>query len=336
MTVTVLLDTEGNPAGLAAAAQDITERKQAEAELKRERQLFVDGPAVVFRWVNTEGWPVEYVSPNVQQLIGYSADDLTSGQVAYPTVVHPDDLMRVAEEVQTYSEEGRASFEQEYRMVRADGEIIWIYDFTVIVRNEYGEITHYDGYILDITERKKLEESLKENEALSITVSAADEDTDNKLTYSAEGLPSGATFDAQSGVLSWTPGFDQAGDYSVTFKVSDGKEEASATANLTVENVNRAPQISGPSSETVQAGESLSFSYSGSDADGDDLSFDASGLPSGASFNSGSFSWTPGDTQAGSYSITVSVSDGTDKAEMTTKIVVTEKPAPAPPDTSAH
>ncbi len=178
--------------------------------------------------------------------------------------------------------------------------------------------------------------SVKENEALTISVSAQDEDSDNKLTYSADGLPSGATFDAQRGVLTWTPGFDQAGDYSVTFKVSDGKEEAETAANITVENVNRAPQISGPASETAQTGESLRLSYSGSDADGDDLSFDASGLPSGASFNSGTFTWTPEDGQAGSYSISVSVSDGTDEAEMTTKIVVTEKPAPAPPDTSAH
>ena len=176
----------------------------------------------------------------------------------------------------------------------------------------------------------------KENEPLTLTVSATDEDTDNKLTYSAENLPSGAKFDAQSGVLSWTPDYDQAGDYSVTFHVSDGKEEAANSVRLTVGNVNRAPQISGPSNEETQAGEPLSFSYSGSDADGDELSYEASGLPSGASFNAGSFSWTPDENQAGSYAISVSVSDGTDKAEMTTTIIVKAKPAPAPPDTSAH
>ncbi|MBN1261840.1 MAG: PAS domain S-box protein [Anaerolineae bacterium] len=138
-------------------AQLFATQQQVETQLRRERQLFVGGPVVVFRWVNTEGWPVEYVSPNVETFIGHPAKALMSSEVPYATLVHPDDLARVGSEVQQFSEEGHSYFEQEYRMVRADGEVIWIYDFTIVIRNERGEITHYDGYIMDITARKEAE-----------------------------------------------------------------------------------------------------------------------------------------------------------------------------------
>ena len=67
-----------------------------EATLERERALFAGGPVVVFRWVATEGWPVEYVSSNVEAQLGYTTDDLLSGQVAYANMVHPDDLQLAA------------------------------------------------------------------------------------------------------------------------------------------------------------------------------------------------------------------------------------------------
>ena len=105
---------------------------------------------------------------------------------------------------------------------------------------------------------------------------------------------------------------------------------------IQVENVNRAPEINGPGNTSVIAGETVNISFSGSDPDGDELSFDSAGLPTGASFNSGSLSWTPAEDKVGSFSMTISVSDGTDKAEMKTSILVLPKPAPAPPDTTVQ
>ena len=64
--------------------------------------------------------------------------------------------------------------------------------------------------------------------------------------------------------------------------------------------------------------------------------FWASRATSDASFNSGSLNWTPAEDQLGSFSMTISVSDGTDKAEMKTSILVLPKPAPAPPDTTVQ
>ena len=140
---------------------DLCQACDALAELEWERSLFLDGPVIVFRWVASEGWPVEYVSPNVDQLFGVSAEDFMTGRVPYASSVHPEDLARVADEVQSHSECGATTFEQEYRIIRPDGEVRWLFDFTVITRDETGVVTHYSGYAFDVTQRK-LQQQAKE------------------------------------------------------------------------------------------------------------------------------------------------------------------------------
>ncbi|WP_048169383.1 putative Ig domain-containing protein, partial [Methanosarcina sp. 2.H.A.1B.4] len=159
------------------------------------------------------------------------------------------------------------------------------------------------------------------------TVSASDADGDS-LAYSASGIPTGATFDSKSGVFSWTPVAGQEGTYSLTFEVSDGKLTDSATVAVNVVNHNQAPVINSIPDVTVEAGKSLTFTVSASDADGDSLAYSASGTPSGATFDSksGVFSWTPVTGQEGTYSVTFEVSDGklTDSATAAISVVKQE------------
>jgi len=151
-------------AGIVINFHDITERKQIEKELGLERGLFIGGPTVVFKWRNESGWPIEYVSPNVQSQFGYEQKNLTSGEIPYASLVHPDDLNRIAKEVMNHTKSGVSSFEQNYRLLHSNGEYRWIYDFTNIIRNSNNEVTHYHGTIIDITERKQAEESLRDSE----------------------------------------------------------------------------------------------------------------------------------------------------------------------------
>ncbi len=176
-------------------------------------------------------------------------------------------------------------------------------------------------------------QTVDEGAALSFNLSATDEDTDNQLIYSINNLPDGATLDEISGQFSWTPGFDQAGNYTLSAKVSDGTVENSISIPVTVNDVNRVPTIEGGGSVTVTAGETATLSFSASDPDGDNLTFESSDLPAGANLNAGNgtFSWTPSDDQTGNFTFTVRVSDGKESAETTGSVTVNSKPEPEPP-----
>ncbi len=140
------------------------ERKQAKEALRRERDLFINGPVVVVKWKNSEHRPIEYISLNISDQFGYSVENLMSGRIQYVELIHPDDRDRILEEVRGFTESGAAFYEQEYRIARTDGIYRWVHDFTRVIRNAQRVVTHYHGYIHDITERKRAEEALRESE----------------------------------------------------------------------------------------------------------------------------------------------------------------------------
>jgi PAS domain S-box-containing protein len=103
---------------------------------------------------------MEFVSKNVAQF-GYTVEDFLSGRLPYASIVHPEDMERIAMEVQKHAENGDERFQQEYRILTKNGAVRWIDDRTVIERDRDGRVTHYQGIIIDITERKKVEEAIK-------------------------------------------------------------------------------------------------------------------------------------------------------------------------------
>jgi two-component system, sensor histidine kinase and response regulator len=127
-------------------------------------ELFAGGPIALFKWVNAEGWPVEFVTPNVDEVFGYADTEFLSGDVSYSSIIHPNDLDRVVDEVISASEQGVSKFKHEdYRVIRKDGSITWLEDHTKIIRNDDNKITHYFGYVLDITDRKHIESLLNKS-----------------------------------------------------------------------------------------------------------------------------------------------------------------------------
>ena len=160
LTVNAIRDAEGQFVGSRSMVVDITERKQAEEALLQANLVIENSPAVLFRWKAAKGWPVELVSKNVAQF-GYRPEELLSGEVPYASLVHPDDLERVANEVQGCSASGVERFQQEYRIITKGGKVCWVDDRTVIERDADGQITHYQGIVIDITTRKLAEKELR-------------------------------------------------------------------------------------------------------------------------------------------------------------------------------
>jgi len=170
--------------------------------------------------------------------------------------------------------------------------------------------------------------SVSEGSLLSFSVSATDPDIDDTITYSTGALPSGAAFAGST--FAWTPGYDQAGSPTVTFTVSDGHTQDSETVTITVNNTNRAPVLDAIANKSVNENTLLTFGISATDPDGNPLSYSATGLPSGATFASQTFSWTPSSSQAGnSYQVTFIAVDGQLNDSQIVTITVTDTLAPS-------
>ena len=191
---TILTDDENNISGTLSSGEDITKQKATEVALQEAYSIINRSKAVAFLWKNAEGWPVEFVSDNVNDLLGYKSEDFTSGKISYAEVVHPQDLERVGEEVAIFSEEkGREEFAHKpYRVIAKKGEIKWVDDMTFIRRDRNGNITHYEGIVLDISERVRTEhekESLQDKlqrsqkmESLGLLAGGVAHDLNNVLS----------------------------------------------------------------------------------------------------------------------------------------------------------
>lgn len=157
----------------------------------------------------------------------------------------------------------------------------------------------------------------------SFTPAAADPDGD-ALVFSITAKPGWASFDSESGSLSGTPSKEDAGVYGFTITVSDGTLAAHLPITLTVTYTNRRPTISGEPDQTALAGRAYSVTPAASDPDGDSLFFEVFNLPAWAEFDSsdGTLFGTPANVHAGTYTITIRVSDGALTADFTFNLTV--------------
>jgi uncharacterized protein (TIGR03437 family) len=176
---------------------------------------------------------------------------------------------------------------------------------------------------------------INEGKELILTVTAADVDVNDRLSFSATGLPAGANFDSISAQFRWTPSFDgQTRTETVTFTVNDNSAMPmtccdSKTVTITVNDVNRPPELTVPGPQMVNSGRNLNFSIRATDPDaGQTLSFsvtDMTKLPMGAIFNdiNRQFSWTPGFLQNGVHTVSFTVRDnGTPPLSVTKSVTI--------------
>ena len=159
--------------------------------------------------------------------------------------------------------------------------------------------------------------TLTEGETLSLPLTAADADGDT-VTLTVKNLPSGASFDASKGILTWSPSYDQAGQYNnITVLASDGKSTVTRSFNVTVAQGYAQPVLVIVPAQTLREGEAFGMQLAGNmpgglvQADGTNivLAYSAPWLPGGATLNSetGFISWTPGYAQHGDFTVPVTL-----------------------------
>ena len=166
---TALYEDGGKPRGFSEVMQDITEKKEAETLLEkaenRVRTLVEHVPAITYTGGVDGDHALDYVSPQIENVLGYSPREVTTDPEHWTKTLHPHDRRWVLAEEKRTGQAGDP-FALEYRMFARNGRVVWLRDEAMLVRDEEGNPLRWQGFLLDVTERKKSEEKLRESEEL--------------------------------------------------------------------------------------------------------------------------------------------------------------------------
>lgn len=139
--------------------RELEGRLKYESELNREYKMFVNGPVIVYK-LQSDPNVVSYISDNIRQF-GYDPKELILHNKSFTDIIFSEDRERVLDHFRKDLEDGSEFGAKQYRIITANGQICWVFDYTLIVRDTL-ESPWYYGYMLDITAQKTLEAELLE------------------------------------------------------------------------------------------------------------------------------------------------------------------------------
>ena len=160
-------DLEGLRTAAALLGAAIARRRQEELLLSAEsryRSVVERIPAVTYVDVmEPTGARMAFISPQIEALLGYPYERFLADADFWFDLVHPDDRARMEAAATAAGREGLA-FDEEYRMRHVDGQWVWVHDTSSPVPSEDGSISHFQGFMIDVTGRKEAERLLREAE----------------------------------------------------------------------------------------------------------------------------------------------------------------------------
>jgi len=124
------------------------------------RRLVERLPAIVYAAELGEHGRWRYVSPQIEEILGYTPEEWTADPTLWARLLHPDDRERALSPETRRTIGDRNPAPLDYRMVTRDGRVVWILDEAVLEPDELG-VPVWHGVLYDITERKKAEQELR-------------------------------------------------------------------------------------------------------------------------------------------------------------------------------
>src|SRR5215210_407947 len=159
----IVPDERGEPTYWLGLMLDVSEFVRTRQELDQAQQkygaLVEQIPAIVYTDVADDDMSTSYVSPQIEELLGITAQEYIDDADLWRKHLHPDDQ---DDAMATYLE-GRESgepFTFEYRLIARDGRVVWFSDSAIVIRDPDGAPLFVHGVMLDITDRKAAEEQL--------------------------------------------------------------------------------------------------------------------------------------------------------------------------------
>jgi len=141
------------------------DRKRTEEELRaaetRFRTLVEQLPAITYVAEFGAAGPWSYVSPQIETLLGFSPAEWMADSEVWVKHLHPEDRERVLAEEQQ-SQHSAEPFRSEYRMLTRDGRVLWCRDEATVLSDQDGKRNRMLGVVYDITQRRNLEEQLRQ------------------------------------------------------------------------------------------------------------------------------------------------------------------------------
>lgn len=162
---TAMRDASGNVTGVLGMGRNITERKRAEERLRdttEQLELAIIGTELGLWHHDLEQDSTKRMDTRACAMLGYTVEEYEQTRV-WPDLVHPDDLVHVLAEYQRHLDGVSPSYNVEYRAQHKKGHWVWLNcRGRVIQTNEAGKPTRLAGTLMDITERKKSEDTIRQ------------------------------------------------------------------------------------------------------------------------------------------------------------------------------
>jgi len=161
-----LRDKDGQITAVLGNSRDITQRMVVEESLRLSEQKFrtlaENTPNVIFQCRNDARYTFLYVNDAVENLTGYIKEEFLENELTFFDLYHPDDLKNIPTvTAATQGALNRAPYHITYRIRHRSGEIRWVDEWGAGILNPNGEVDFLQGIMVDITERKKIEQELQ-------------------------------------------------------------------------------------------------------------------------------------------------------------------------------